>query len=63
MVNPGYDDKFLVDSRSGKIKVAALLDYEKKTEYQFEIKVEDGGTNKLSDKTMVIIINNYCIVQ
>lgn len=48
-----YTKQFEVDPRSGKVKLAAELDYEKKTEYKFGVEVEDGGKPALSDNATV----------
>ena len=46
-------EDFEVDSRSGMIKLAAHLDYEKKTEYKFNVTVMNVGTPRLSDTATV----------
>ena len=46
-------EHFEVNARSGMIKLTAQLDYEMRTEYKFNVIVEDAG--KLSDDAMVII--------
>ena len=48
-----YTKQFEVDPRSGKVKLAAQLDYEKKSEYKFGVEVKDGGKPALSDNTTV----------
>jgi hypothetical protein len=46
-------EDFQVDSRSGMIKLAAHLDYEKETEYKFNVTVMNVGTPRLSDTATV----------
>ena len=48
-----YTKQFEVDPRSGKVKLAAQLDYEKKSEYMFGVEVKDGGKPALSDNATV----------
>ena len=48
-------EEFQLEAHSGRIRLAAEVDYERKTKYEFDVKVEDGGKPKLSHRAKVSI--------
>ena len=56
MLRQSLKDKFHVDSRTGIVTLIGQLDYERMTEYRFDVLVEDGGVPKWSDNAAVSLV-------
>ena len=53
MLNGSVDGPFKVIPLTGEVMVASKLNYEEKKSYEFQVKVEDGGTPPKSDTAKV----------
>jgi hypothetical protein len=52
------ETSFAIDSKTGKIKTTAMLDYETVTEYNFQIVVSDGGVASESSASVLVTVKD-----